>query len=108
MSTNPHQAARPRCRRCGAEIIFIRSAGSGKHIPCDPAPVESNGSQTLVVRDEAGFGVVTARVPRGKIGYTSHFASCPYADEFRKRSKPLPASPAAPVPPPDAQLCLPL
>ena len=60
------------CRGCGAEIVWITSP-RGKPIPCDPPEV------TVVT--EAGH-VVSGRV--------SHWATCPQAEQFRRR----PAGPA--------------
>lgn len=57
----------PRCSSCGAEIVWIASAKSGRPIPCEPPLV------TVVTR---GGEVVT--------GYVSHFATCPHADTHRQ------------------------
>lgn len=55
------------CRLCGAPLVWI-STPAGKRMPCDAARV------TVVLDDGQ---VVTGRV--------SHFATCPRADEARKR-----------------------
>ena len=73
------------CKRCHEPIVFIQSK-KGRAIPCDP----DLGSYTL----KTGVVVVT---PDGQVlrggpeskdtivqGYTSHFASCSYSEEFRK------------------------
>lgn len=56
----------PRCKKCGASILFIMSA-SGRRIPCE---VE----KTTVVLHSGD--VVT--------GHVSHFATCPGADKMRE------------------------
>ena len=55
-----------KCKGCGKEIIFI-STKNGKQIPCNP--------ERLTIVTEAG-GIAQ--------GYTSHFATCPAAEQFRK------------------------
>lgn len=69
-----------RCRSCNAEIIWAVTA-TGKRMPVDAAP-SANGNihlegTTAIVLDEPVDG---AR--------TSHFATCPNADQHRKRGKP--------------------
>jgi hypothetical protein len=73
------------CRKCSEPIIFIQSL-KGRAIPCDP------DLETHVLKP--GVVVVTpdGRVLRGTEesretsvqGYSSHFSSCPYAEDFRK------------------------
>lgn len=61
----------PTCRSCGAEIRWVKIAGSGKAMPVDLEPLK-----VVVLRSEdVGWEVVT--------GYTSHFATCPDADWWR-------------------------
>lgn len=75
-----------KCKSCGAEIIWLVME-SGKKMPCDaqkiPCRENVNGKYILVL-------------PSGKLiradidldsdvyGYTSHFATCPAANDFRK------------------------
>ena len=76
------------CRKCGAHIAFIQMK-SGKVMPVNAFPVQFNpggGPETFVTAD--------GKVVRGKrgsdgteTGYISHFATCPYADRFRKRGQ---------------------
>lgn len=80
-----------RCKSCGAEIKWIKMNGTGKMMPVDAKPItytdslhpaESN-ALTLVTE----HGTVTkARFDPGgdKVGYTSHFATCPNANAHRK------------------------
>lgn len=78
------------CRGCGKLIDWIRTNG-GKKMPVDMDPVpfvaDRNGTEFFVRRD----GSVTAgrraegKDTRAETGYTSHFATCPKADDFRKK-----------------------
>lgn len=58
---------RPRCELCHAEIEWISTAG-GKAMPVDP------GRVTVVT---SGGDTVTGQIP--------HWATCPRAEEARKR-----------------------
>lgn len=79
-----------RCRSCNKEIVWIKMA-SGKSMPCDAAPISYSENQhpsaeclTLVTPE--GKIVKAVFDPSGdKIGYTSHFATCPNANQHRKR-----------------------
>lgn len=89
------------CRSCGAGILWVISARSGRFMPLDASPHEDGD---IIVRpDDAGgkvFGYVLAKGQRGGyIGdtegapipvrpdeprYRSHFATCPDAAAHRK------------------------
>lgn len=79
------------CRKCGAPIVFIRSANNRKWIPCNEGLVEykagnSPDYEDHVVNDKGEVIRCTfdfqcrpdglARIP--------HWASCPYAENFRR------------------------
>ena len=85
-----------KCKKCGAPILFIRSAKSTKEqvkwIPCDEGLVEYRKGDThdfedWVVNDKGEMIRCTfdfqgkpdglARIP--------HWATCPFADSFRRR-----------------------
>src|SRR5262249_32753519 len=77
----PGAASTSRCKGCGAEILWCRTA-SGKVMPLDPDPVEG-GNVAL----DPGQGL--ARVLRqGEawhgLRYRSHFASCSASASFRR------------------------
>lgn len=55
-----------KCRKCGAEIVFIKTVPGGKLMPCD-------------VKIEK----IMTKEGRLAVGHKSHFATCPYADDFR-------------------------
>lgn len=61
-----------RCRSCGAEIHWVRMM-SGKKMPVDVR------HQTVVVEHPTEPGLYIT-----KVGYTSHFATCPNTDQHRK------------------------
>lgn len=80
------------CKKCGANIVFVRSAKTGKWMPLDEGLVEykaGNGEdyEDIVVNDKGEVIHCTfdfqcepdglARIP--------HFVTCPYADYFRRR-----------------------
>lgn len=79
-----------RCKRCGAEIVWIKTT-SGKSMPCDarihryiPDPegkdvyiTDSGVTRHGILDDENGF----------VLGRISHFATCQYANGFRKRGQ---------------------
>ena len=79
------------CRGCGQEIIFIKTL-KGKTMPVNPDGVyfvPAGGPNTYVTLDGE---VIRGREPEQgdrntRIGYVSHFATCPEADSFRKKRK---------------------
>lgn len=81
-----------KCRSCGAEIIWIKTAG-GRNMPCNAQKVTY--SETLPPGTLRGVTLVTERGtivrtifdPAGdKVGYVSHFATCPSAGTWRGRT----------------------
>ena len=79
--TTPSRAT---CRSCGAPILWVVSAASGKAMPVDADPVE-DGNVTLdgltATVHPAGQGDLLGDAgPR----YRSHFATCKDADEWRR------------------------
>lgn len=82
-----------KCRSCGADIIWIKMKATGKAMPCDSAKISysenmhprATGNTVLTLVTEHGTVVRTAFDPAGdKIGYTSHFATCPNANKHRR------------------------
>lgn len=78
-----------KCRKCGAEIEFRRMK-SGKYMPVDPdrKPYREGGNEIFItesgetVRGGEPFGTE----PADGYGYTPHWATCPNADEFRRKA----------------------
>ena len=77
------------CRACGAEILFI-TMKSGKKMPCDRKMVrcreDESAKSTFVL--PTGAVVHGVEAPDGVadfMGHRSHFETCPYADDFRRK-----------------------
>lgn len=70
------------CRSCGAPIRWVKTA-KGRSMPIDSEPV-ANGN---VIIDSSGNAVVvgSANVIPDTDRFTSHFTTCPQADEWRHR-----------------------
>jgi hypothetical protein len=67
------------CKSCSAPIEWVKSARTGKAMPLDIEPTD-NGN--LVVID----GVAHPRLAGDtKPRRTSHFATCPQAESWRRR-----------------------
>lgn len=79
-----------KCKSCGAEIIWIKMK-SGRAMPCDPDPVhfsidkEHHRGNVVLVTPDGMTGRFTEDPSSDKIGYISHFATCPNANQHRKR-----------------------
>ena len=77
-----------RCKSCGAEIVWIKSAG-GKWIPCDEGLVPYRESETgaeSVVLDNGQVVRCTFKYAGQPTGMAriAHWATCPYADQHRR------------------------
>lgn len=77
------------CRSCGADILFIRLK-SGKYNPVDNAKrtfKEGAGKEIFITTK----GEVLTGEPMSfedganREGYISHFATCPFANQYRKK-----------------------
>ena len=78
-----------KCKRCGAEINFIRMK-SGKYMPVDPAKVAyklgAAGGTIITPEGEIVHGGEPFGLePADGYGYIPHWATCPAADEFRRQ-----------------------
>lgn len=78
-----------KCRSCGADIIWIKMA-SGKMMPCNAVPIRyrlnfASGKLTLVTPDGKIARGDADPVSGERVGYQSHFATCPYAAQHRRR-----------------------
>lgn len=69
------------CKSCGAQIRWVKMAGSGKSMPLDDVP----GPQGTVAVEQGvghvlkGLAIVEYEGPL----FVSHFATCPNAKEHR-------------------------
>jgi hypothetical protein len=86
-----------RCRACKAPIVWARSE-HGRALPLDPEP-DTGGN--IAIAGVIGVNLehitpanlvavvvppaVLERLNREHLLYRSHFATCPYAHEFRRR-----------------------
>lgn len=87
-----------KCRGCGAPVIWVRMQDSGKRMPVDEDPVlvlQGHGSDTFVRADgEIVHGIRIGDgyddYPDDNVieAYVSHFATCPQANQYRRREKP--------------------
>lgn len=82
-----------RCKSCGAEIIWI-TMRSGKSMPCDAKPITYRATvpggpeRTLtLVRPDGRIATGVFDPDADEKGYTSHFATCPNANQHRRRGK---------------------
>jgi len=70
-----------RCRSCKAEIRWVRSATSTKLLPLDLRP------EKRVVLEQVPVGDEVEQRARVVDVYTSHFATCPAAAEWKGRHR---------------------
>jgi hypothetical protein len=76
----------PKCKSCGASILWLVTE-NGKKMPVNAKPVpykeKDDGNLTLVTsKGRVVKGVLD--VSSDEVGYISHFATCPQANEWRK------------------------
>lgn len=86
MSTAPHPHEVSNCK-CGASMFFAPSAkGNDKKIPlcAQPHPV---GNIFLNEKHEAVYVSQKNPAPPGTTLYQSHFADCPFSEQFRTPKK---------------------
>ena len=73
------------CRGCGEPMVFIKSA-KGRNIPCDPEEqtIKLTKGTVVVTPDGQVLRGSEATKNTSVVGYTSHFATCPAAEDFRR------------------------
>lgn len=79
-------SAQGKCSSCDAPVIW-RTTPKGRTIPIDPEPV-LGGNIELVGLDACRFlsrNEVFELRSEGALAHRSHFASCPNAQEHRRR-----------------------
>ena len=81
-----------RCRSCGASIVWIRTK-NGRMMPCDSRPIHyviagMTGEKALTLVTPDGETVTNAfpDPDSGRIGYQSHFATCRFANRYKRRN----------------------
>lgn len=78
------------CRGCGAPIVWVPTL-RGKSMPCDAEQVlyrarkGANGKIVTPNGEVLSADIDVAPEEATGIGYVSHFATCPAANEFRRR-----------------------
>ena len=80
----------PNCKKCGRQILFVKME-SGRYMPCDIDLclfIEGAGGAEYFVTP--GGKLIRGKSPlRGETtdgaGYRPHWATCPYAEDFRRR-----------------------
>lgn len=84
MSKPAHTHKTERCN-CGADFFFAPSAkGNGKSIPVNVSP-DPTGNLFLNDNGEAVYVSGQNPAPPGANLYTSHFANCPHATQYRSK-----------------------
>lgn len=92
MGRHPPVTDPAKCRSCGADVLWAEW-GSGKRMPVDAEPdmrpPPKGGTLALTLRGDPNLGKlivskydVTMGPTRNR--YTSHFATCPNAGEWRR------------------------
>jgi hypothetical protein len=76
------------CRSCGAEILWVQWARSGKRMPVDSLP-DPNGKVVLTLRKAPEPALLAETFdPKEHLPdrrrFTSHFTSCPNASQHRR------------------------
>jgi hypothetical protein len=78
------------CRSCGAEVIFVRSAATGRRMILDVEPTQG-GNVALDDAGQAAYVLSGSVLERAQDTqeplYTSHFATCPQANQWRGRRR---------------------
>jgi hypothetical protein len=71
------------CSSCGAEVAWTRTR-TGKRMPLDPHPRADGNVIVDVATDTAIVLAPGTPMPVGVPRFTSHFATCPHADQHRR------------------------
>lgn len=70
------------CSSCGAAVLWVRTQ-AGKAMPLDAAPTLDGNVAMLEGGASRAYGLEDHAAQAKR--YTSHFATCPHADQWRKR-----------------------
>jgi len=70
---------RGRCRSCGADVEWAEVVSSGKRMPFDPPIVAVRTQGSILEGEGRVIEIVETTVT------TSHFASCPQAEQWRRK-----------------------
>ncbi len=74
------------CRKCGATIEWLRMK-NGVIVPVDPYPafVAEGGKDLFITDDGEVIRGTESDTYTGTMGFVPHGATCPAAEQFRKR-----------------------
>lgn len=81
-----------KCKSCGANILWIKTQ-NGKSMPCNAEQViywqDAKGEANIITPNGETIRatLITRRTPATGVGYIPHWATCPQANNFRKRAK---------------------
>lgn len=82
------------CKRCPANVVWVETEATakkpGRMMPIDAdddgEPARVKNGNLVLTGQRSGRGVPIVRyVPAGKGNRISHFATCPFRDDFRKK-----------------------
>lgn len=71
-----------RCRSCGAPVIWRKHVRTGRPMPIDWEP-SPKGNLVLLGADS--YGLVASGLEGSPGCHLSHFATCPKADDWRRK-----------------------
>lgn len=80
----PANPRRGSCRSCGAAIYWALT-GSGTSMPVDIEPVAGGNVRFVGPARVEVLGPIEVELEDGPL-FVSHFATCPHADEHRRRT----------------------
>ena len=89
-----------KCRECGASIVFVRMADTGKLMPCNPGPDAERGNVACVKSGALYINgyVITDNQPLAD-GFTpllAHWATCAKKGRRKPAATPTTEQPAGP------------
>lgn len=79
------RAAATRCKSCFAPIIWAKSETTGRRMPIDYDPNDGGNVFYSAVTGLVTVGRQEQPTPQGTTRHFSHFATCPNADQHRRR-----------------------
>lgn len=82
-----------RCGSCGAPVAWARTAtGRGLMVDLDPRP-DGNLELTVDEHRRRWAAITRKATTTTTLRYVAHFATCPNADQHRRRFRPTPPPP---------------
>jgi hypothetical protein len=73
-----------RCKSCGASVLFVKHATSGKWMPMDAEPLKADGPGQFAIIFSIAWPYGDAERAEQLDRYVSHFSTCPHAREWRQ------------------------